>query len=142
MTGRTARFPRPLPRAARRTTGLASLAALFAVVSVNATQDAVANGGTRSLTIYHAHTKEQETITFKSYGSYSSAGLQRLNWLLRDWRQDEPTRMDPQLFDILWEVYRASGSSTPIHVVSAYRSPARMRCWRVAPAASPETAST
>jgi uncharacterized protein YcbK (DUF882 family) len=96
---------------------------LFALVSVNATQDAIANGGTRSLTIYHAHTKEQETVTFKSFGSYSSAGLQRLNWLLRDWRLDEPTRMDPQLFDILWEVYRTSGSSSPIHVVSAYRSP-------------------
>jgi uncharacterized protein YcbK (DUF882 family) len=100
-----------------------SLGGFFTTMFVSATQDAVANGGTRSLTIYHAHTKEQETVTFKSFGSYSSAGLQRLNWLLRDWRQDEPTRMDPQLFDILWEVYRASGSSSPIHVVSAYRSP-------------------
>jgi uncharacterized protein YcbK (DUF882 family) len=96
---------------------------MMAIVAVRPTQDVVAQGGTRSLTIYHAHTKEQETITFKSGGSYDSAGLQKLNWLLRDWRQDEPTRMDPQLFDILWEVYRASGSSAPIHVVSAYRSP-------------------
>jgi uncharacterized protein YcbK (DUF882 family) len=96
---------------------------MLAAVAVRPTQDAIAQGGTRSLTIYHAHTKEQETITFKSGGSYDSAGLQKLNWLLRDWRQDEPTRMDPQLFDILWEVYRASGSSSPIHVVSAYRSP-------------------
>jgi uncharacterized protein YcbK (DUF882 family) len=123
LTGQTASSPRPLPRAIRRCVALASLGAVFAVVSVNATQDAIANGGTRTLTIYHAHTKEQETVTFKSFGSYNSAGLQKLNWLLRDWRQDEPTRMDPQLFDILWEVYRASGSSSPIHVVSAYRSP-------------------
>ncbi len=106
-----------------RSSALLSLASVFALASVNATQDAVANGGTRSLTIYHVHTKEQETVTYKSFGSFNSAGLQRLNWLLRDWRQDEPTRMDPQLFDILWEVYRASGSSSPIHVVSAYRSP-------------------
>jgi uncharacterized protein YcbK (DUF882 family) len=96
---------------------------MMAVIAVRPTQDAVAQGGTRSLTIYHAHTKEQETVTFRSGGSYDSAGLQKLNWLLRDWRQDEPTRMDPRLFDILWEVYRASGSSSPIHVVSAYRSP-------------------
>jgi uncharacterized protein YcbK (DUF882 family) len=96
---------------------------MMAIVAVRPTQDVVAQGGTRSLTIYHAHTKEQETVTFKSGGSYDSAGLQKLNWLLRDWRADEPTRMDPQLFDILWEVYRASGSSAPIHVVSAYRSP-------------------
>jgi uncharacterized protein YcbK (DUF882 family) len=111
------------PRMLRRGVALLSLGGIFAIASVNATQDAIANGGTRSLTIYHAHTKEQETVTFKSFGSYNSAGLQKLNWMLRDWRQDEPTRMDPQLFDILWEVYRASGSSSPIHVVSAYRSP-------------------
>jgi uncharacterized protein YcbK (DUF882 family) len=100
---------------------LAGVTLTFA--GVRPTQDAVANGGNRSLTIYHAHTKEQETITFKRFGSYDSAGLQKLNWLLRDWRHDEPTRMDPYLFDVLWEVYRASGSSAPIHVVSAYRSP-------------------
>jgi len=86
-------------------------------------QNAIAQGDTRTLTVYHAHTKEQETVTYKRYGSYDSAGLQKLNWLLRDWRHDEETRMDPQLFDILWEVYRVSGSSAPIHVVSAYRSP-------------------
>ncbi len=90
---------------------------------ISPTQNAVASGATRVLTIYHAHTKEQETITFKESGSFSSAGLQKLNWLLRDWRADEPIRMDPNLFDLLWEVYRASGSSSPIHVVSAYRSP-------------------
>jgi uncharacterized protein YcbK (DUF882 family) len=87
------------------------------------TQDAIANGDTRTLTIYHAHTKEQETVTFRRWGSYDSAGLQKLNWLLRDWRQDEATRMDPALFDLLWEAQRAAGSSGPVHVVSAYRSP-------------------
>jgi uncharacterized protein YcbK (DUF882 family) len=100
------------------------LAGLVAtVIGVQPTQNAIAQGGTRSLTILHAHTKEQETITFKKYGSFDSAGLQQLNWLLRDWRQDEAIKMDPMLFDILWEVYRASGSSEPIKVVSAYRSP-------------------
>ena len=100
------------------------LAGLWAtVIGVQPTQNAIAQGGTRSLTILHAHTKEQETITFKKFGSFDSAGLQQLNWLLRDWRQDEAIKMDPMLFDILWEVYRASGSSAPIKVVSAYRSP-------------------
>ncbi|MFM9975429.1 MAG: DUF882 domain-containing protein [Beijerinckiaceae bacterium] len=92
-------------------------------IGIRPTQDVVAQGGTRTLTIYHAHTKEQETITYKRSGSFDSAGLQKLNWLLRDWRVDEPTRMDPVLFDILWEAHRASGSSAAIHVVSAYRSP-------------------
>jgi uncharacterized protein YcbK (DUF882 family) len=105
------------------------LAALFFAASgltfagVQSTQDAVAQGGTRSLTIYHSHTREQQTITYKRSGSFDAEGMKQMNWMLRDWRQDEPTRMDPILFDILWEIYRASGSSAAIHVVSAYRSP-------------------
>ena len=31
--------------------------------------------------------------------------------------------MDPHLFDIVWEVYRESGSTQPIDVLSGYRSP-------------------
>jgi hypothetical protein len=31
--------------------------------------------------------------------------------------------MDPRLFDLVWEVYRRSGATDYIHVVSAYRSP-------------------
>ncbi|GJD44602.1 hypothetical protein AFCDBAGC_2469 [Methylobacterium cerastii] len=87
------------------------------------TQDAVANGDTRSLTIFHTHTKESATITFKRDGRYDRAALEQLNWLLRDWRIDEPTKMDPRLFDTVWEAYRQVGASEPIHVVSAYRSP-------------------
>ena len=113
----------PGVRAVGRTLALLVGVGSVMVVGVRPTQDAIAQGGTRSLTIYHSHTKEQETVTFKRSGSYDSAGLQKLNWLLRDWRRDEPTRMDPELFDMLWDVYRAAGSSAPIHVVSAYRSP-------------------
>ncbi len=79
--------------------------------------------GSKSLTILHMHTGETATITFKRNGSYDQQALQKLNWLLRDWRTDEPTKMDPRLFDLLAEVYEESGSSQPIRVVSAYRSP-------------------
>jgi len=87
------------------------------------TQDAVANGDTRTLSIYHTHTKESATVTFKRDGRYDRAALEQLNWLLRDWRMDEPIKMDPRLFDTVWEAYRQVGASEPIHVVSAYRSP-------------------
>ncbi|MFD1300937.1 DUF882 domain-containing protein, partial [Methylobacterium marchantiae] len=87
------------------------------------TQDAIANGDTRTLSIYHTHTKESATVTFKRDGRYDRAALEQLNWLLRDWRMDEPTKMDPRLFDTVWEAYRSVGSQEPINVVSAYRSP-------------------
>ncbi|MCJ2005961.1 DUF882 domain-containing protein [Methylobacterium sp. J-092] len=97
--------------------------ALALAAGTTGTQDAVANGDTRSLTIFHTHTKESATITFKRDGRYDRAALEQLNWLLRDWRIDEPTKMDPRLFDTVWEAYRQVGASEPIHVVSAYRSP-------------------
>jgi uncharacterized protein YcbK (DUF882 family) len=101
------------------------LAAFLAVMigGVSGTQDAIANGDTRTLTFYHNNTKESLTVTFRRNGQYDSAALQQLNWFLRDWRRSEATRMDPRLFDTVWEVYREVGSSAPVHVNSAYRSP-------------------
>ena len=67
---------------------------------------------------------KRRQITFKRNGRYDQKGLQQLNRFLRDWRRNEPTKMDPRLFDLVWEVYQKSGSRGYIHVVSAYRSPA------------------
>lgn len=83
-----------------------------------------ASAETRTLKIYFLHTKERAEITYKKNGRYIKSGLQQINHMLRDWRRNEPTNMDPRLIDLLWEVYRASGSRDYIHVVSAYRAPA------------------
>ena len=99
------------------------LAVIASLVGIRGTQDAAANGDTRTITIRHMHTKEETTVTFKRDGRYDSAGLEKLNWALRDWRTDEPTRMDPRLFDVVWEVQRQLGSDQPFHVVSSYRAP-------------------
>ena len=78
---------------------------------------------TRTLRMYFTHTKESSTITFKKNGRYVKSGLRKANRFLRDWRRKEPTRMDPALLDLVWEVYKKSGSRKPIHVISGYRSP-------------------
>lgn len=87
-------------------------------------QNAAADGETRTLTIHHTHTGEDITVTFKRNGRYDDAGLGKLNHFLRDWRNDDQTRMDPKLFDIVWEVYQDVGATAPIQIISAYRSPA------------------
>lgn len=84
---------------------------------------ATAASGDRTLYLYYTHTKETAKITFRRGGRYDNKGLAQLNQFLRDWRQNEPTKMDPALFDLVWEVYQKSGAKGPIHVVSAYRSP-------------------
>lgn len=83
-----------------------------------------AASGTRTLKVYFVHTNEKAEITFKRNGRYDQKGLQQLSRFLRDWRRNEPTKMDPRLFDLIWEVYQKSGSRGYIHIVSAYRSPA------------------
>ena len=83
-----------------------------------------AQAETRTLKLMFIHTGEKAEITFKRNGRYDQAGLKKLNQFLRDWRRNEPTKMDPRLFDLVWEAYRATGASGYIHVVSAYRSPA------------------
>jgi len=83
-----------------------------------------AESGNRTLKLYFIHTKEKAEITFKRNGRYDQRGLKQLNTFLRDWRRNEPTKMDPRLFDLVWEVYTKAGGKGYINVVSAYRSPA------------------
>ena len=90
----------------------------FALGHSNAVTD-----GIRALKIYHVHTGQTDTVVFKRDGVYDKAGLQRLNYLVRDWRKNEVKQMDPHLFDLLWQVYQASGASGPINIVCGYRSP-------------------
>jgi uncharacterized protein YcbK (DUF882 family) len=79
---------------------------------------------TRSLKIHHLHTGEKAEIVFKRNGRYDQAGLRKINVILRDWRRNEPIKMDPRLLDLVWQTYRASGSKAYIKVVSGYRAPA------------------
>jgi uncharacterized protein YcbK (DUF882 family) len=95
----------------------------LAALSPSLTETAVANGETRTIYLYHTHTHEQIAATYLVNGQYDQSVLKQLNWFLRDWRRDEPTNMDPRLFDVVWEAYRHAGASEPIQVVSAYRSP-------------------
>ncbi len=89
----------------------------------NSTKSAVANGDTRTVILSDQHTNESGSFTFMVNGVYDQAVLDKLNWFCRDWRLNEPTKMDPHLFDIIWEVYRESGSTQPVDVLSGYRSP-------------------
>ncbi len=106
-------------------TARAALATLLIAgwVAPNATESAVANGDTRTVTFSNQHTNEEGSFTYMVNGVYDQSALDKLNWFMRDWRLNEPTKMDPRLFDIIWEVYRESGSHQPIDVLSAYRSP-------------------
>jgi uncharacterized protein YcbK (DUF882 family) len=100
--------------------GLAALLLFFGSQSL---ESVVANGDTRTLSLHHLHTGEDLIITYKRDGKYDEAALDKLNWILRDWRIEQPIKMDPHLFDLIWEVNREVGGQEPIQVVCGYRSP-------------------
>ncbi len=120
--------------------GLAAFLVFFGCESL---QSVIANGDTRTISFHHLHTGEDLTITYKREGRYDEAALQKINWLMRDWRRDEPIKMDPHLIDLVLGSAarcRRQGSdpdrlrlSCPCHQFDAARARA---------AASPSSAST
>lgn len=77
----------------------------------------------RQIELFSVNTKEKIAITYKRDGKYIPEGLKKLNHFMRDWRRDVETEMDPELFDIIWEIHRELGSKKPVHLISGYRSP-------------------
>jgi uncharacterized protein YcbK (DUF882 family) len=106
-----------------RSLGAVGAAAIFFTLSTTNLQSVVANGDTRTLSFFHTHSKESITVTFKVNGRYDEAALAKLNHFLRDWRNQKETKMNPHLFDILWEVNRDTGGKEPIQIISSFRSP-------------------
>ena len=93
------------------------------VVGASAATTAVASAEDRTLSMYFTHTKETLTVTYKRNGKYDRAALKKINWFLRDWRRNEPTKMSLETIDLLWELHADLGSKKPVHIVSGYRSP-------------------
>jgi len=99
------------------------LPALFLIAAMLLSLVAPAGAETRTLKVINLHTRESGEIAFKRDGRYLPDGLRKLNHILRDWRKNQTITMDPRLFDLIWSVYRKTGSHEYINVVCGYRSP-------------------
>ncbi len=76
----------------------------------------------RIISLYNIHTKETLTILYKKNGKYIPEAMKKINYLMRDWRRNEPTRMKPKLIDLLWELQTELKPTGPIKLISGYRS--------------------
>lgn len=102
--------------------GVASLViGLIATGLFANTQDASA-ATERRLAFYMVHTKETIDIVYKRDGKFIPEAVKKLNWFMRDWRRDEATKMDPAVYDLVWELRSELKSEKPTHVISGYRS--------------------
>jgi uncharacterized protein YcbK (DUF882 family) len=102
------------------------LSGLFFLIAISiVSADALdPDEGARSLTFYHTHTAEELSVTYYSHGAYDNEALTELNHFLRDFRTRDVTEMDPAVFDILFDIQEAAGSTGVYQIISAYRSPA------------------
>lgn len=98
-------------------------AACAAAVSLTVVSDGWAGGETRTLSLVQVHTGEKLTVTYMKNGRYIPSAMARINHLLRDWRRNKVTTIDPRTIDLMWELYADLGSKVPIRIISGYRSP-------------------
>ncbi|AFL72934.1 YcbK family protein [Thiocystis violascens] len=78
----------------------------------------------RQLSFHHLHTEDRISVVYRIGDRYQRGALQQLNHFFRDFRTGETVAMDPQLFDLLYDVKTHLGDSDArFEVLSAYRSP-------------------
>ncbi len=78
----------------------------------------------RTVALFNIHTNETASICYYDQGNYRSEALDRINYILRDYRTDEILPIDPLLLDQLFALKTRICPRTPFHVISGYRSPA------------------
>jgi len=100
------------------------LGAGLAVASAPVWARRSASADVRTISLHHLHTDERLRVDYRIGEHYQRSALQRLNNFLRDFRTGDETAIDPQLFDLLYDVKERLGHSEgTFEIISGYRSP-------------------
>ena len=77
----------------------------------------------RILSFYNIHTGEQLKTCYRAKGRLIERSMQRINYILRDYRTGEIKPIDPNLLDLLHCIVLEVKPHSPINIISGYRSP-------------------
>jgi uncharacterized protein YcbK (DUF882 family) len=78
----------------------------------------------RTVTLFNIHTNETASVCYYDQGNYCPDALEKVNYILRDYRTDDILPIDPFLLDQLFALKSRIRPRTPFHVISGYRTPA------------------
>jgi uncharacterized protein YcbK (DUF882 family) len=78
---------------------------------------------TKSLWLFNTHTGEMMKETYWENGMYVPSSLEKLNFLLRDHRQDEVKEMDLSMINLMHQLQQLMDYKKPFDIISGYRSP-------------------
>lgn len=77
----------------------------------------------RSLSFVHTHTGERLASEYFQNGRYVDSELQRINWLMRDFRAEQVHPIDPGVLDILADLRALADRDETFEIICGYRSP-------------------
>ncbi len=113
--------PPPSPALSRRR--FIARSCSVAVACIPAARLWAAPGASRSLSLVHTHTGERLTSTYFRGDAYVPGELERISYVLRDFRTGDVRAIDPAVLDILADLRLRTGSSQAFEVICGYRSP-------------------
>lgn len=88
----------------------------------NPAPEAQASPETRIIALKHHWTREELKIAYRIGDAYQPDAMAAIDRLMRDYRCNKTTAIDPKLVDLLYELHQELGGQGFIRVVSAYRS--------------------
>jgi len=79
-------------------------------------------GDLRRINLYNPRTDERLDAIYYTHGEYVPGVMAEIDRVLRDFRTDEMTRMDPRAIDIVSATQYMIGHDRPFSVISGFRS--------------------
>ena len=102
--------------------GAAAVAAITAIPTAPAFAKKEKRPDVRKLSFKNLHTGEHVNVTYHANGKYILEGLDRLDSVMRDVRNDDIKRMNPKLYDLLFDLRQAFDSKEDYLLISGFRS--------------------
>ncbi len=87
----------------------------------------IPGSGPKELCVHVTRIGVKECVYYRDDSGYVQEGIERLNYLFRDDRQNQICQMDPRLYDLLWNMHyvaKNQGGNTDQYtkILSAYRT--------------------
>ena len=76
----------------------------------------------RTIVIKNIHTCEKTPITYKTGLIYNIEEIRKFNYIMRDFREDKMTRIDPSLLDVLYAIQNKLNKHDTVYLLSGYRT--------------------
>lgn len=108
----------------RAALGLIGGAACMAAAPASASAPAINRGAGayRAVKLTNSRLGERLSTVYWTDGSYIPEAIEEISYLLRDWRENQVMPFDPRVLDVISGLRRSLDITSPIEVVSGYRS--------------------